>query len=94
MRAWDAFRAAFAVAAAPRRGRRGRPGAAVADWATQHPSVTMAGHVTRPEVFRILAASRAVVIPSQWEETFGMVAVEAMAAGTAPWPPRTGPSRS
>jgi glycosyltransferase involved in cell wall biosynthesis len=33
-------------------------------------------------VSRILAQSRAVVIPSQWEETFGMVAVEAMAAGT------------
>ena len=29
-------------------------------------------------------ASRAVIVPSQWEETFGMVAVEAMAAGTAP----------
>ena len=43
----------------------------------------MAGHVTRPEVFRILAQSRAVVVPSQWEETFGMVAVEAMAVGTA-----------
>jgi glycosyltransferase involved in cell wall biosynthesis len=56
---------------------------AVASWATQHPSVTIAGHVTRPEVFRILAQSRAVLVPSQWEETFGMVAVEAMAVGTA-----------
>ena len=46
--------------------------------------MTMAGHVTRDEVSRILASSRAVVVPSQWEETFGMVAVEAMAAGTAP----------
>jgi glycosyltransferase involved in cell wall biosynthesis len=45
--------------------------------------VTIAGHVSRQEVFRILAGSRAVVVPSQWEETFGMVAVEAMAAGTA-----------
>jgi glycosyltransferase involved in cell wall biosynthesis len=44
----------------------------------------MAGQVSRPEVFRILAESRAVVVPSQWEETFGMVAVEAMAAGTPP----------
>jgi glycosyltransferase involved in cell wall biosynthesis len=31
-----------------------------------------------------MARSRAVVVPSQWEEPFGMVAVEAMAAGTAP----------
>jgi glycosyltransferase involved in cell wall biosynthesis len=46
--------------------------------------VTIAGHVSRQEVFRILASSRAVVVPSQWEETFGMVAVEAMATGTAP----------
>ena len=56
----------------------------MARWAARHPSVTMAGHVSRQEVFRILARSRAVVVPSQWEETFGMVAVEAMAAGTAP----------
>jgi len=58
--------------------------AEVARWATQHPSVTIAGHVSRSEGFRILATSRAVVVPSQWEETFGMVAVEAMAVGTAP----------
>ena len=30
-----------------------------------------------------MARSRAVVVPSQWEETFGLVAVEAMAGGTA-----------
>jgi len=56
----------------------------VTRWAADNPSVTMAGHVPRTEVSRILASSRAVVVPSQWEETFGMVAVEAMAAGTAP----------
>jgi glycosyltransferase involved in cell wall biosynthesis len=39
--------------------------------------------VSRAEVSRILADSRAVVVPSQWQETFGMVAVESMAAGTA-----------
>jgi glycosyltransferase involved in cell wall biosynthesis len=84
MRAWDAFRARL-----PRSPFRlvvvggGDLAPAVANWAIQHPSVTIAGHVTRPEVSRILTQSRAVVIPSQWEETFGMVAVEAMAAGTA-----------
>lgn len=84
MRAWDAFRSRQ-----PRSPLRlvvvggGDMAGAVTTWATQHPSVTMAGHVTRPEVFRILAQSRAVVVPSQWEETFGMVAVEAMAVGTA-----------
>jgi glycosyltransferase involved in cell wall biosynthesis len=35
-------------------------------------------------VTRILGGARAAVLPSQWEETFGLVAVEAMAAGTAP----------
>ncbi|MGH8773951.1 MAG: glycosyltransferase family 4 protein [Jiangellaceae bacterium] len=85
MRAWDAFRS--------RRSRSplrlvvaggGELSDAVARWATGHPSVTVAGHVSRPEVSGILARSRAAVVPSQWEETFGMVAVEAMAAGTAP----------
>jgi glycosyltransferase involved in cell wall biosynthesis len=85
MRAWDGFRAKR-----PRSRLRlvvaggGELSSAVARWATQHPSVTIAGHVSRQEVFRILASSRAVVVPSQWEETFGLVAVEAMAAGTAP----------
>jgi glycosyltransferase involved in cell wall biosynthesis len=84
MRAWDAFRARY-----PRSLLRlvvvggGDMAPAVANWATQDQSVTIAGHVTRPEVSRILAQSRAVVVPSQWEETFGMVAVEAMAVGTA-----------
>jgi glycosyltransferase involved in cell wall biosynthesis len=85
MRAWDTFRARH-----PRSPLRlvvvggGELSEAVASWATKHESVTLAGHVSRPEVYRILAGSRAVIIPSQWEETFGMVAVEAMAAGTAP----------
>jgi len=83
MRAWDAFRARH-----PRSPLRlvvvggGDLAPTVASWAVQHPSVTIAGHVTREEVCRILGQSRAVVVPSQWEETFGMVAVEAMAAGT------------
>ncbi len=32
----------------------------------------------------VLARARAAVLPSTWEETFGLVAVEAMAVGTAP----------
>jgi glycosyltransferase involved in cell wall biosynthesis len=85
MRAWDAFRARR-----PRSPLRlvvaggGDLSTTVARWATGHPSVTVAGHVSRHEVSTILARSRAAVVPSQWEETFGMVAVEAMAAGTAP----------
>jgi glycosyltransferase involved in cell wall biosynthesis len=85
MKAWDAF-----IDRRPRSPLRlvvvggGEMSESVARWAVQHPSVTMAGQVSRPKVFRILSESRAVVVPSQWEETFGMVAVEAMAAGTPP----------
>jgi glycosyltransferase involved in cell wall biosynthesis len=85
MRAWDGFRATR-----PRSPLRlviagsGELSETVTRWSAGHPSVKMAGQVPRSEVSRILAGSRAVVVPSQWEETFGMVAVEAMAAGTAP----------
>jgi glycosyltransferase involved in cell wall biosynthesis len=85
MRAWDAFRALRSWS--PLRlvvVGGGEMAAEIARWAARHPSVTVAGHVSRSEVFGILAASRAVVVPSQWEEPFGMVAVEAMAVGTAP----------
>ena len=85
MRAWDAFRARRTQS--PLRlvvVGGGDMLQAVSSWATRHPSVTMAGQVQRSEVFQILARSRAVLVPSQWEETFGMVAVEAMAVGTAP----------
>jgi glycosyltransferase involved in cell wall biosynthesis len=84
MQAWDAFRArhpssplSLVVVGG------GELSEAVVRWTDKQPSVTMAGHVSRAEVFRILARSRAVLVPSQWEETFGMVAVEAMASGTA-----------
>jgi glycosyltransferase involved in cell wall biosynthesis len=85
MRAWDAFRVRH-----PRSPLRliivggGDMVDEVTSWATRHESVVVAGHVQRSQVFEILAQSRAVVVPSQWEETFGMVAVEAMAVGTAP----------
>jgi glycosyltransferase involved in cell wall biosynthesis len=83
MRAWDAFRASR-----PTSGLRlvvaggGQLSGQVTEWAASHPSVTFAGQISRPEVSAILGSSLAVVVPSQWEETFGMVAVEAMASGT------------
>jgi glycosyltransferase involved in cell wall biosynthesis len=85
MRAWDTFRSQHS--GSPLRlvvVGGGEMSETVARWADQHHSVTMAGHISRPDVFQILAGSRAVIVPSQWEETFGMVAVEAMAAGTPP----------
>jgi glycosyltransferase involved in cell wall biosynthesis len=55
----------------------------VTAWAARDPSVSMLGQVSREAVGQVLGGARAVVVPSQWEETFGMVAVEAMAVGTA-----------
>jgi glycosyltransferase involved in cell wall biosynthesis len=42
------------------------------------------------EAARLLQRALAAVVPSQWEETFGLVAVEAMAAGVAPVAPGRG----
>jgi glycosyltransferase involved in cell wall biosynthesis len=55
----------------------------VSRWAATRPNVTMLGRLSRDEASVLMARSRAVVVPSQWEETFGLVAVEAMASGTA-----------
>lgn len=62
----------------------------VRTWAGSHPSVDVLGLVPRDEVWSLLARSTAVVVPSQWEETFGLVAVEAMAASVAPIAPSAG----
>lgn len=59
-------------------------------WAVDHPSVDLHGHLTRDQAVRLVAGSHAVVVPSQWEETFGLVAVEAMAVGTSPIVPAHG----
>jgi glycosyltransferase involved in cell wall biosynthesis len=53
----------------------------VAGWAANRPSVRLAGHVTADECTDLMARSRAVMLPSAWAEPFGLVAVEAMAAG-------------
>lgn len=56
----------------------------VAAWAAARPSVTMTGTVSGDRVAGYMASARAVLLPSTWEETFGLVAVEAMAAGVPP----------
>jgi len=53
----------------------------VTAWAAERPSVELRGLMTKPEVFQLIGESRAVVLPSEWEETFGLVVVEAMAVG-------------
>jgi glycosyltransferase involved in cell wall biosynthesis len=56
----------------------------VAAWASSRPSVEMTGTVSGERCAELISQGRAVLLPSAWEETFGLVAVEAMAAGVAP----------
>ena len=56
----------------------------VAVWASARPSVEMKGTVSGDRCAELISLSRAVLLPSAWEETFGLVAVEAMAAGVSP----------
>lgn len=46
------------------------------------PRVTFHDALPRPDLWRKLAAARAVLCPIDWEEPFGLVAAEAQAAGT------------
>jgi len=56
----------------------------VATWASSRPSVEMTGTVSSDQCAELISQARAVLLPSAWEETFGLVAVEAMAAGVPP----------
>ena len=53
-------------------------------WAGTRPSVEMAGLVSGSRSAELMARAQAVVVPSVWKEPFGLVVVEAMAAGTPP----------
>ncbi len=53
----------------------------VSEWAASRPAVAVVGKLSPSDCSRLVERSLAVVLPSQWEETFGLVAVEAMAAG-------------
>jgi glycosyltransferase involved in cell wall biosynthesis len=50
-------------------------------FAATHPSVRMVGQVSPTECYAQIRQSRAVLAPSTWEETFGLVVVEAMMLG-------------
>jgi glycosyltransferase involved in cell wall biosynthesis len=56
----------------------------VRTWAASRPSVRVVGQLDPDACAAAMAAARAVVLPSAWEETFGLAAVEAMALGVAP----------
>ena len=50
--------------------------------AHRHPQIQLVGQRTEPEILELCRRARAVVVPSAGYETFGGVAVEAMAVGT------------
>ena len=56
----------------------------VTAWAADRPSVELTGTLSGPQCAELIASARAVLLPSAWEEPFGLVAVEAMAAGVPP----------
>jgi glycosyltransferase involved in cell wall biosynthesis len=56
----------------------------VAAWASTRPEVEMKGTVSSDRCAELISRARAVLLPSAWEETFGLVAIEAMAAGIPP----------
>jgi glycosyltransferase involved in cell wall biosynthesis len=56
----------------------------VAAWASVRPSVDLAGHLDSAACAALMARARAVLVPSEWQETFGLVVVEAMALGVPP----------
>jgi glycosyltransferase involved in cell wall biosynthesis len=56
----------------------------LATWASSRPSVELKGTLSSEQCTELISRARAVLLPSVWEETFGLVAVEAMAAGVPP----------
>jgi glycosyltransferase involved in cell wall biosynthesis len=56
----------------------------VSAWASTRPSVALTGALSSADCASLISRARAVVLPSAWEETFGLVAIEAMAAGVPP----------
>lgn len=56
--------------------------AKVKDYCRKYDNMRFAGILEKRQVQELLAASTALVFPSLWYETFGMVIIEAFAAGT------------
>jgi glycosyltransferase involved in cell wall biosynthesis len=85
MRSWDRFREEHPDSTLRLALAGGGPlEPEVRRWAGGHASVDMPGLLEPQQAGRLLRGSLAALVPSQVEETFGLVAVEAMAAGVAP----------
>lgn len=91
MRSWDEFRRRRPDSTLRLVVAGGGPmDAEVRAWGAGHGTVDVVGLLSRDEVGALLSRAVAAVVPSQWEETFGLVAVEAMAAEVAPLVPASG----
>lgn len=91
MRAWDVFRQENPQSSLRLTVAGGGPlGGDVRRWAEARDSVDFRGLLRPDEAASLLRHTLAAIVPSQWEETFGLVAVEAMAAGVAPVAPARG----
>lgn len=91
MRAWDRFGAEHPESTLTLTiAGRGPLDGQVRTWAARDHRVDFRGLVSRDEARSIVAGGLAALVPSAWEETFGLVAVEAMAAGVAPVAPKAG----
>jgi len=85
MAGWDAYRRQVGEPGLKLVIAGGGPlGDEVAAWASDKPSVELHGTVSSDRCGELIAQARAVLLPSAWQETFGLVAVEAMAAGVPP----------
>jgi glycosyltransferase involved in cell wall biosynthesis len=90
MHAWDAFRRGSEARLRLVIVGDGPMDREVRTWARQHDSVEIVGMVPRAAVHGLLSRGVAAVAPSRALETFGLVAVEAMAAAVAPIAPAHG----
>jgi glycosyltransferase involved in cell wall biosynthesis len=50
--------------------------------AMQHPNIQLMGSLPPNDVQKLIAEAKALIFPSIWHETFGMVIIEAFASGT------------
>jgi glycosyltransferase involved in cell wall biosynthesis len=90
MKAWDSYKAAGGEGLRLAIAGSGPLENEVAAWAAAKPSVEVLGMLSRARCAQLVASARAAVVPSEWEEAFGLVAIEAMACGVAPIAPAHG----
>jgi glycosyltransferase involved in cell wall biosynthesis len=81
MSAWDRLPESARRATPLRIAGTGDLAGAVSAWAQGRDDVEYLGLRDRADCERLIAAARGVVVPSVWPEAFGLVVVEAMAAG-------------